>query len=301
MYPPQDDRRGTGMGRATTRVLLALVLTAHPVLPAWSEGTRQLATGGATMFEGAAGGGIVPWAVLNGYATREETGISAFATRLDTDDYRLDAAGASANLFNRVELAVARQELDLITLGPALGLPGASLEQDVLGLKVRLFGDVIYTDAPQVSLGLQYKKNRDFAIPASVGAADDEGVDFYASAAKLILAGAGGYNLFLNGTVRYTEANETGLLGFGGPGGSDYSLNLEAAAGVLLTRRLALGAEYRQKSGNLDSLAEDDWYDVFVGYFPNRHFSVVAAYVDLGEVATLENQQGWYLSIEGSF
>lgn len=281
--------------------IFTLVLLTPPASTTLADGTRQLATGGATMFEGAAGGGLVPWAVLNGYATREEVGGSAFATRLDTDDYRLDVAGASVNLFNRVELSVARQELDLITLGPALGLPGASLEQDVLGLKYRLFGDVVYTETPQVSLGIQYKKNRDFAIPATVGAADDDGVDLYASAAKLFLAGARGYNLFLNGTVRYTEANETGLLGFGGADGSSHSVNLEAAAGVLLTRKLVVGAEYRQKSGNLDGLPEDDWYDVFVGYFPNRHFSVVAAYTHLGEVATLTDQQGWYLSIEGSF
>ena len=37
-----------------------------------SPGGRLLATGGATMIEGAAGGGLVPWAVLAGYGTREE-------------------------------------------------------------------------------------------------------------------------------------------------------------------------------------------------------------------------------------
>lgn len=273
-------------------------LLAAPVLAA---GTGQLVTGGATMFEGAAGGGISPWAVLNGYATREQIAATGGFTRLDTGDYRLGVAGASVNLWNRVELSYARQELDLVTLGPALGLPGATLEQDVFGAKVRLFGDVVYTASPQVSLGIQYKKNREFGIPAAVGAKDDQGVDVYVSAAKLFLGGAGGYNLFLNGTVRYTEANETGLLGFGGPEGSDYSVHLEAAAGILFSRRFVVGAEYRQKSGTLEGLPEDDWFDIFVGYFPNRHVSIVAAYVDLGEVATLADQTGWYLAIEGSF
>lgn len=270
-------------------------------LQAGAAGSRQLATGGATMFEGAAGGGISPWAVLNGYATREEIGATGGYNHLDTGDYRLAVASASINIKNRLEVSFAEQELDLITLGPALGLPGATLEQEVLGLKLRLFGDVIYSDEPQVSLGLQYKKNRAFAIPSAVGARDDNGVDVYLSAAKLFLGGAFGYNLFLNGTIRYTDANETGLLGFGGPNGSDHSVNAEVSAAVLFSRRFVAGIEYRQKSSNLAGLPEDDWYDVFVGYFPNRHVSIVAAYVNLGEVASVSDQTGWYLAIEGSF
>jgi hypothetical protein len=133
------------------------------------------------------------------------------------------------------------------------------------------------------------------------GARDDDGVDVYLSAAKLFLGGALGYNLFLNGTLRYTDANETGLLGFSGPDGSNHSLNAELAAAILFSRRFVAGVEYRQKSSNLSGLPEDDWYDVFFGYFPNRHVSIVAAYVNLGEVATLEGQTGWYLAIEGSF
>ena len=46
-------------------------------------GGRLLATGGVTNIEGSAGGGIVPWAVLSGYGTRDEWGGDAFATRVD--------------------------------------------------------------------------------------------------------------------------------------------------------------------------------------------------------------------------
>ena len=41
--------------------------------------------------------------------------------------------------------------------------------------------------------------------------------------------------------------------------------------------------------------------DVFVGYFPNKHVSFVLAYARLGEIATLANQNGTYLSVQGSF
>src|SRR5438874_9832371 len=44
---------------------------------------RLLATGGATQIEGSAGGGIVPWAVLSGYATRSEEHTSELQSRRD--------------------------------------------------------------------------------------------------------------------------------------------------------------------------------------------------------------------------
>ena len=265
---------------------------------AQAAGTGQLGTGGVSMFEGSGGGGIVPWATLSGYATREEIDATAFYTRAELDDYRLDVYGASVNFYNRLELSIARQELDLITLGPALGLPGASLEQDVLGAKLRIAGDVVYSAMPQVSIGIQHKRNRDFLIPRLVGAADDDGTDVYLSAAKLFLAGLGGYNVFANATLRSTKANETGLLGFGGPGGDSRRLRFEGALGIFLNRKFVIGAEYRSKSGNLPGLPEDDWFDLFAAWIPNRHVSLTAAYVNFGEIATLESQDGWYLSLE---
>lgn len=266
-----------------------------------TAGSRQLGTGGGTQIEGSGGGGIVPWSVITGYGAREEYGLSAALGVVDVDDFELKTAAVAFGLRNRFEFSLARQEFDLITLGPALGIPGATLEQDIFGAKFRLLGDLIYTAAPQISVGLQHKRNRDFSIPSAVGALDDTGTDFYVSAAKLWLAGAGGFNGFANATLRVTEANELGLLGFGGDKDSDHSLNFEGSAGLFLSRHTAIGVEYRQKPDNLSFSREDDWWDVFLAWFPNRHFSVVAAYVDLGEIATLPNQNGFYLSFEGSF
>lgn len=277
-------------------LLAALGYTAH--LPA--AGSRQLITGGASQIEGAAGGGLTPWATISGYTTREEQGGTAYITRVDTGDYTLTSYGIAAALNNRLEVSLARQQLDLLTLGPALGLPGAELEQDIVGVKLRLFGDVIYTAAPQVALGLQYKKQREFLIPSLVGARDDSGVDVYASATKVFLAGVGDLNAFANATVRWTKANETGLLGFGGPDG-DRHVEWEGSTGLLFNRHFAAGVEYRTKSSNLPRLPEDNWRDLFVGWFPNHHVSVVLAWVDLGTVATLENQTGWYVSVQGAY
>jgi len=264
-----------------------------------AAGDRQLATGGATQIEGASGGGLAPWATIAGYGTREQLSATAFLTRVDTGDYALQSGGVAAGLFNRVELSLARQELDLITLGPALGLPGASLRQDIVGLKVRLFGDVLYTHVPQVSVGVQYKKQRDFDIPTAVGADDDNGIDLYVGATKVFLAGVADTNAFISTNLRWTEANETGLLGFGGNRGGR-RVEFEGSAGLLFSRRFAAGFEFRGKTGHLDALPEDNWRDVFVAWFPNRHVSLVLAYVDLGTVATLRDQTGWYLSLQGA-
>ena len=260
---------------------------------------RLIATSGATQLEGSAGGGLVPWAVLSSYAVDDEIGATAFATRVDVSDYTLDSYGVAATWHNRVELSLARQRFQLGALGDLLGMHGALLRQDIFGAKVRLFGDVVYSAWPQVSLGVQRKHNLDFEVPSAVGARDDRGTDIYLAATKVFLAGAGGYNLLLNATLRSTSANQLGILGFGGDR-SGRRLVGEASAAVLFTPRFAIGVEYRQKPDNLGFAREDAFRDVFAAWFPNKHIAVVGAWADLGSIATLDHQRGWYLSVQAS-
>lgn len=280
--------------------LSSLLLAATALSPAFA-GDRLLATGGATSIEGAAGGGIVPWAVMSGYATREQWGGDVFATHVDTRDYRFDSFGASFSYANRVELSVARQRLDIGRLSRQLSLPDSSLHQDVFGLKVRLFGDLVYDRLPQVSAGLQHKRQRNFTIPQAVGARRSSDEDAYLSASRLVLGGAFGYNLLLNGTLRYSRANQTGLLGFGGDGNDQHAWLGEASVAVMPSPHWVVGVEYRQKPDNLSFARESDWKDIFVGYFPNKHLAVVVAWADLGSIATLNDQTGMYLSLQLSY
>ncbi|SHL66505.1 DUF3034 family protein [Phytopseudomonas punonensis] len=284
------------LSQLTGTLLLGLLTSA-----ALADEGRLLATGGASSLEGAAGGGITPWAVLAGYGEKGEWGAAAFATRVETGDYRLDVAGMAAAYDNRIEFSYARQRLDLGTLARDLSLPENSLSQDILGIKVRLFGDLIYDQLPQVSLGIQHKRQKDFLIPSLVGAKRDEDTEGYLTASRLILGGAFGYNLLLNGGVRYSRANEMGLLGFGGDRRDRRSVLKEGSVAVLLNREWAVGVEYREKPDNLNFAGESDWADLFVGYFPNKHLAIVLAYARLGEIATLDNQNGAYLSVQGSF
>ncbi len=195
-----------------------LILLLCGLLPALAgaEQGRLLATGGATSIDGAAGGGIVPWRCWPGYGEEGEWGATSFLTRVETGDYRLDVGGLAVSYGNRVELSYARQRFDLGTLARDLNLPDKSLSQDILGLKVRLFGDLIYDRLPQVSLGIEHKRQKDFLVPSLVGAQRDEDTEAYLATSRLLLGAAFGYNLLLNGNLRYSRANEQGLLGFGG-------------------------------------------------------------------------------------
>ena len=287
----------------TQKRAAALVLALSLALPcAASAGDgRLLATGGATQVEGSAGGGIVPWAVLSGYGTAGQHGGTAFATRVDTGDYALTSYGAAYAWDNRLELSYARQRFELGELQRRLSLPTGRFDAEVIGAKLRLGGDLVYTAMPQVALGVQYKRQLDFAIPRAVGARDDRGIDVYLSASKLFLAAVDDRHLLLNATVRSTRANQAGLLGFGGDRKAGRSLVLETSAAVLLDPHWAVGVEYRQKPDNLGFAREDDWRDVFVAWFPNKHVAVVAAYADLGSIATLDRQRGAYLSLQASF
>lgn len=283
------------MGRRFT-LCLSLLLLWPLVAPAQSS--RILATGGGTSLEGQAGGGITPWAVMAGYGSSGEWSATAFYSHVTVDDYDLDAYGVAASFDDRIELSLARHELDLGTLGPLVGRPGGTLEQDVLGLKYRLAGDLIYTQTPQVVFGLQFKKHSDATLPRAVGARRDSDVEAYVSVARLWLAGLFDRNVFANGTVRLSRANQLGLLGYGGDRGDGHEVLLEAAAGVFLSRQFALGVEYRMQPDNLTAAPQDDWYSAFVGWFPNKRLSLIAAWASLGDVATLTDQSGLYLSLE---
>lgn len=273
-------------------IILAVLLSLISVC-AQAETSKVIATGGVTTIEGSAGGGIVPWAVINGYASSDQWSFTAMNTAVYVDDFTLHSIGASLSIDNRFELSIAKQTFDLDTLGGKLG-------QDIVGVKYKLVGEVLYTAMPQISLGLQYKRVDDFALPQAVGARNDWGVDIYLAASKVYFDAIVGRNLVTNLTLRATKANQIGLLGFGTATNNHYQLQAEASIAVLLTDNIALGYEYKQKPDQLGFAEENDWQDIFMAWFVNKHLSVVGAYVDLGSIAGFEQQQGWYLSVEGT-
>lgn len=303
---------------------LALALSSGLTGLAHAETGKLLLTGGVSSIDGAAGGGLTPWAVIGSNATEGEIGATAHLSRANTQDYGLTTWGAAVGLRDRVELSIARQDFNA---GAALALngiapfgvqPGQHIRMDVVGIKLRVAGDAILdsdTLMPQVAVGAEFKRTD----PGSIGPVLDflgtrrSGTDLYASATKLFLA----QGILVNGTLRLTKANQNGLLGFGaGTGGRDrYSLQPELSVAKLLSKHLAVGMEVRFKPNNLESLGraaglgdalrEDAWKDLFIAWAPNKNVSLTLAWVDLGRVVPGitggRRQTGTYLSAQVAF
>jgi hypothetical protein len=271
---------------------LCLISTFLLVSSAQAGDGKLIGTAGLNQIEGSGGGGLVPWATLAGYDSQEQISVNAFTTQVQLDDYRLNVLGVSASFYDRVEISLAQHRFDLKTLG-------GEIKQNIYGLKYRLYGDIVYSTWPQVSIGLQYKKLKDGSIASAVGATNSSsGTDIYVAATKIHLGALAGFNLVWNVTARATKANQLGLLGFGGVNNHNYQIMAEASAAVLFSRHLALGIEYRQKPDNL-GLGEDDWLDVFISYIPNKNLSLTLAWAELGNIAGAKKQKGLYLSLNG--
>jgi hypothetical protein len=262
---------------------------------------KLLATAGVNELEGAGGGGLVPWALITGYGTSQAIGADAHFTHVALPDYTIDSEGAAVGMFDRAELSYARLALDTGSTGGRLGLGnGFTFDEHVFGAKLRLFGDAIYDQdrmLPQVAVGVFYKTNDQRAVLRAIGARDADGVDFYVTATKLLLA----QSLLVTGALRETRANQFGILGFGGDQDNGYATEFEGSAAVLLTRAVAVGAEFRTKPNNLRFAGEDDVGDLFAAYFVNKHLSATLAFVALGDIATQKNQNGVYLSLQSGF
>lgn len=289
----------------TTCVVTGLalaILTAQPAQAEeleWFDGGKLVLANGVTTIEGTSGGGIATWATIAGLGMDNGVGVSGHATIIELPDYGWQSHGVALGIANRVELSYARQNLDTRDVGTALGLgEGYVLNQDVLAAKLRLVGDIVYGDPllPQVSIGVEYKRSLDGNVATAVGAAQDEGFDYTLSATRLFLS----RSVLVAATARLTKANQNGLLGFGSAAGARHSLQLEGSLGYQLSRRAVIGAELRTKPDNL-GLGEDDWFDLFAAYAVTDNITVTAAYVDLGSIATFEDQRGAFLSAQVAF
>lgn len=285
----------------STMVVLAISGFPAQAQPLRPESGKLIATAGLIEIEGAGGGGLTPWALITGYGTRDAVGANVHGTAVRVTNFTLSTVGVAVGLYDRVELSYARQFFDTGATGRALGLGGGyQFSQDVYGAKLRLFGDGVLDQdnwTPQVAAGVQYKVNNRGAVLRAIGARSDQGVDLYVAATKLFLA----QSLLVNATVRATQANQFGLLGFGGDRHAGYSLQFEGSAALLLGRGFAVGAEVRTKPDNLRFAKEGPAFDVFAAWFPTKNLSATLAYVALGPIARQGRQNGVYLSMQGGF
>lgn len=262
---------------------------------------KLLLTGGIPNLDGAGGGGITTSALIGGYGTDGQIGGYANYSLAKVNDFTLTTKSIGIGLFNRVELSASKNEFDTEQAGAALGLgEGYTFKHDVVGLKVRLFGDAILDQnswLPQISIGANQKESDNQAVLAFIGAQDHKDTETYLSATKLFLD----VPLLVNLTARHTRANQNGILGFGGDQQADKEWLAEGFAALLLNDNLAVGMEYKQNPDNLSFAKQDDWKDVFLLYTPAKHISLAIAYVDIGDVALQGKQTGYYAALTVNF
>lgn len=244
---------------------------------------KVLATGGVSMTDGAGGGGIVPWATITGYGTRDGINGDVHYTYVALPNYTFNSIGAAVGLWDRVELSYTNDVLPTGSTFNTVGLVSSSvastpagstptsssssssssssdtgieswnttIKMDVFGAKVRLFGEAIYDSdnlIPQIALGGFYKKNHNVALLKTLQAAKSKDWEAYVAATKIFFP----INTLINVTLRYTAANEIGLTGFGGPDGDKKKVRPEASIAYLLNKGTAIGVEYQKHGRNLD-------------------------------------------------
>ena len=275
------------------------------------EGKLHL-TAGFSDLEGSGGGGLVPMAFITGYGSNLSWGANAHFTNIQLRDLHLYTYGVAAGALDRFELSYTHQQLEFTSTA----LDGLGVNQDVFGLKVKLLGDAIYGQdswLPQVAVGAQYKHNDGIkhadAVglgglinPQQLGAQAEHSTDFYLALTKVFL----GESLLVNAVVRETKANQFGFLGFGGDRHRGYSTKPEGTIAYLLTRKLAVGGEFRTGTRNLSVDDQTNAWTLFVGWAPTRNLSLVAAYLNIGSVlapvtTVTRRQASPYLSVQAGF
>jgi len=124
----------------------------------------------------------------------------------------------------------------------------------------------------------------------ALGYDDDDAIDFDFSFSKMI-KDVFYYPLVINANIRLTRGQYLGLLGFS----SNYTTNYECSAALMLRPVFGIGAEFRQQNDEYDpmpldgfTMQQEAFWDVFLTWLPNEHFSVAIAFCRFGNVVNKE-------------
>jgi hypothetical protein len=161
---------------------------------------------------------------------------------------------------------------------------------------------------PAITAGVHYKYNnnideinRDLGDALeTVGYNDNDGLDFTLTASKTITSLP--RPVMFSVGARASRASQFGLMGFG----DDYMVSFEGNVDVLVTDKLAIGAEFRDKPDVMgrikDLVAEDDaWWDVHAAYFLSPKSSIYAVAGDAGGVANHTDEMFWGVVLKYDF
>ena len=163
---------------------------------------------------------------------------------------------------------------------------------------------------PQVVAGVHFKHNpsvqnmdsRLRGAPNMLGFERGSGVDYTITFGKMFPKGFFDRPVLVNAGFRFTEAAQTGWLGFG----DTYRTNVEANIAWVPFDWLAIGYEYKEKqspygrAGNLIGV-EDAWHTILLAWIINEHCTLAGVWGHLGNVVNGEENGGWGVQFKYEF
>jgi hypothetical protein len=162
---------------------------------------------------------------------------------------------------------------------------------------------------PAVTFGAHFKWNEGLddinrqtsGFCHSLGADHDFGTEFTAVATKTITDWLP-KPLIISAGLRNGDGIHTGLLGFAGQRRTTF----EGSIIYFLTDNLLLASEYRQKSSLCDTYgdlvkAENDWWDICLGYVVDDHLTIAGGYANFGNVLNHRENNVWAIQFKYEF
>ncbi len=211
--------------------------------------------------------------------------VSAQAVWIGSKD--MQNLAATVTIARRLELGYAINRLGLDDFNNEINEAGLDVgDHDIylhhFNAKLLLIeegmGDMSWV--PAVSAGVHYKYNEDIdridhdlgGRLKGIGLSNNEGFDYTLTATKTVTCPMTGNKVILNAGARASKAAQFGLAGFS----DDYRITGEGSIDMLVTDRLVIGGEYRQKESGLDKIDdlvehEDDWWDLHAAYILNNN------------------------------
>lgn len=224
------------------------------------------------------------------------------------------------NIWGKVELGYALERMGLgdwpadVKAGTGLHVRNhAYMHNFNTRLMVIKEGGFEYGWMPAVTIGTHFKWNEGLTqinkqlsgTCDMLGADRPFGTEFTAVASKTIIDWLP-RPLILSAGLRNGDAIHTGLLGFAGSRRTTF----EGSIIYFLTDKLLLASEYRQKPDLIHQCtaggkhlikAENDWWDICLGYIVDDHLTVAVGYADFGNVLNHRESNVWAIQLKYEF
>jgi hypothetical protein len=244
--------------------------------------------------------------------------VSATAAFLRHKDYQ--SYIVTENILGNIELGYAFERIGLGDWPSEVlqaGLPSIDDEVFVHNFNVRYNvlpeGSLDSDWMPAVTVGTHFKWNEGLSTInrqlggacTLLGADHTFGTEFTVTASKTV-TGVLPNPMILSAGIRNSDAIHTGLLGFAG----ERKTTFEGSIIYFLTEKLMVAAEYRQKSNLIDECtvggkhlikAENDWWDICLGYVVNDRMTIAGGYANFGNVLNTQEDNVWAFQVKYEF